>query len=70
VVIHYDVVVETGQAEFLAAVRETVPIGGIGQASKPALDQVLTVLRKNDTVGADTGFSSGLDVHSRAELIG
>jgi hypothetical protein len=36
----YDVVVETAQAELVAAVRANVPISGIARAWKPALDQV------------------------------
>jgi len=43
----YDVVVETAQAELVAAVRAKVPIGGIAQAWKPALDQVWAFLKKN-----------------------
>jgi hypothetical protein len=36
----YDVVVETAQAELVAAVRATVRISDIARAWKPALDQV------------------------------
>ena len=43
----YDVVVETAQAELVAAVRATVPIGGIARAWKPALDQVWAFLKAN-----------------------
>jgi len=43
----YDVVVETAQAELVAAVRAQVPISGIAQAWKPALDQVWAFLRAN-----------------------
>src|SRR5258705_9766065 len=43
----YDVVVETAQADLVAAVRATVPIGGIARAWKPALDQVWAFLKAN-----------------------
>jgi effector-binding domain-containing protein len=43
----YDVVVETAQAELVAAVRAKVPIGGIARAWKPALDQVWAFLKEN-----------------------
>jgi effector-binding domain-containing protein len=43
----YDVVVETAQAELVAALRAKVPIGGIARAWKPALDQVWAFLREN-----------------------
>jgi effector-binding domain-containing protein len=43
----YDVVVETAQAELLAAVRATVPIRDVARAWKPALDQVWAFLRAN-----------------------
>jgi effector-binding domain-containing protein len=43
----YDVVVETVQAELIAAVRARVPISGIAQVWKPALDQVWAFLRAN-----------------------
>ena len=49
----YVVVVETVQPELVAAVRARVPIGGIAQAWKPALDQVWAFLR------ADGGLSPG-----------
>jgi effector-binding domain-containing protein len=41
----YDVVVETAQAELVAAVRATVPISDIARAWKPALDQVWAFLK-------------------------
>lgn len=44
----YDVVLETVEAETLAAVRATVPIVDIPRAFKPALDQVWAFLRRND----------------------
>jgi effector-binding domain-containing protein len=50
-VMQYEVVVETVQAELVAAVRATVPISGIARAWKPALDQVWTFLRANDGLG-------------------
>jgi effector-binding domain-containing protein len=43
----YEVVVETVQAELLAAVRAHVPISGIARAWKPALDQVWAFLKAN-----------------------
>jgi effector-binding domain-containing protein len=43
----YDVVVETAQAELVAAVRAKVPIGGVARAWKPALDQVWAFLKEN-----------------------
>lgn len=43
----YDVVAEAAQAELVAAVRATVPIGGIARAWKPALDQVWAFLKAN-----------------------
>jgi effector-binding domain-containing protein len=43
----YEVVVETAQAELMAAVRDTVPIGDIARAWKPALDQVWAFLKTN-----------------------
>jgi effector-binding domain-containing protein len=43
----YDVVVESAQAELVAAVRAKVPINGIAQAWKPALDQVWAFLKAN-----------------------
>jgi effector-binding domain-containing protein len=43
----YDVVVETAQAELVAAVRAKVAISGIARAWKPALDQVWAFLREN-----------------------
>jgi effector-binding domain-containing protein len=43
----YDIVVETAQTELVAAVRARVPISGIAQAWKPALDQVWAFLRAN-----------------------
>ena len=41
----YDVVVETAEAELVAAVRATVPVRDIARAWKPALDQVWAFLR-------------------------
>lgn len=43
----YNVVVEAAQSELIAAVRAKVPISGIAQAWKPALDQVWTFLNGN-----------------------
>jgi len=43
----YEVVVETVQAELLAAVRARAPVGGVAQVWKPALDQVWVFLRAN-----------------------
>jgi effector-binding domain-containing protein len=43
----YDIAVETVQAELVAAVRAKVPINGIAQAWKPALDQVWAFLKAN-----------------------
>jgi effector-binding domain-containing protein len=45
--VNYDVVVETAQAELVAAVRAKVPISGIARAWKPALDQVWAFLKEN-----------------------
>jgi effector-binding domain-containing protein len=45
--VSYDVVVETVQAELIAAVRSTVRLGEVGRAWKPALDQVWELLRAN-----------------------
>jgi hypothetical protein len=47
----YDVVVETAQAELVAAVRATVPISDITRAWKPALDQVWAFLKTNGELG-------------------
>jgi effector-binding domain-containing protein len=44
---NYEIVVETAQAELVAAVRARVTIGGIGSAWKPALDQVWAFLKTN-----------------------
>jgi effector-binding domain-containing protein len=44
----YEVVVEAAHPELVAAVRATVPAGGIARAWKPALDQVWTFLKAND----------------------
>ena len=44
----YDIVVEAAQAELVAAVRATVPIGDIARAWKPALDQVWAFLKSNE----------------------
>ena len=46
----YDVVVEVVQAQLLAAVRVTVPLGEAGRAWKPALDQVWAFLREASDV--------------------
>jgi effector-binding domain-containing protein len=43
----HDVVVETVRPELIAAVRAHVPISGIAQAWKPALDQVWAFLKDN-----------------------
>ena len=43
----YEVVVETVQAELIAAVRASTPISGIAQTWKPALDQVWSFLKAN-----------------------
>ncbi len=43
----YDVVLETVEAEAIAAVRATAPISDIVRAWKPALDQVWAFLRRN-----------------------
>ena len=43
----YDVVTETVQAEWIAAVRARTRISGIAQAWKPALDQVWGFLKQN-----------------------
>jgi effector-binding domain-containing protein len=43
----YDVVVETVQAELIAAVRSEVRLGQVGRAWKPALDQVWAFLHAN-----------------------
>ncbi|HKY19364.1 MAG TPA: GyrI-like domain-containing protein [Rhizomicrobium sp.] len=43
----YDIVVETAQAELIAAVRATTPINGIARVWKPALDQVWAFLKTN-----------------------
>jgi hypothetical protein len=43
----YEVVVETAQAELVAAVRATVSISEIARAWKPALDQVWAFLKQN-----------------------
>ena len=47
----YDVTVETVQPELMAAVRATVPVSGIAQAWKPALDQVWAFLRARRELG-------------------
>ena len=47
----YEVVVEAVEAELLAAVLDTVPISGITQAWKPALDQVWAFLRTHPELG-------------------
>jgi effector-binding domain-containing protein len=43
----YDVVVERVQPQLIAAVRAHVPLAGIAQAWKPALDQVWAFLKDN-----------------------
>jgi effector-binding domain-containing protein len=43
----YEVVVEATQAELVAAIRATVPVGGVARAWKPALDQVWAFLKAN-----------------------
>jgi effector-binding domain-containing protein len=43
----YEVVVETAQAELVAAVRVTVSISEIARAWKPALDQVWSFLKQS-----------------------
>ena len=43
----YEVAVETAQAKVVAAVRVKLPVSDIGQAWKPALDQVWTFLKTN-----------------------
>lgn len=43
----YEIVVETAQAELIAAVRATVTIAEIGRAWKPALDQAWAFLKTN-----------------------
>jgi len=45
--VKYEVEIETVQADLIAAVRAKVPIGGIAQAWKPALDQVWAFLKSN-----------------------
>ena len=45
-----EVVVQTVQAELIAAVRSTVRVGEAGRAWKPALDQVWAFLRANRAV--------------------
>ncbi len=46
----YEVVLETVQAELIAAVRSTVRVGEVGRAWRPALDQVWAFLRANPDV--------------------
>ena len=48
---NYEVVVEAAPAELVAAVRDTVPIGEIPRAWKPALDQVWAFLKRNRELG-------------------
>src|SRR5271165_3772661 len=43
----YEVAVETAQAKVVAAVRVKLPVSDIGQAWKPALDQVWAFLKTN-----------------------
>ncbi len=43
----YDVMVESVEPQLLAAVRQTVRVGDVGRAWKPALDQVWAFLRAN-----------------------
>jgi effector-binding domain-containing protein len=47
----HGVMVETAQPELIAAVRVKVPLGGIGRAWKPALDQVWAFLKANPALG-------------------
>ena len=47
----YDVVVETAQAELVAAVRATVPISDIARVWKRALDRVWAFLKTNGELG-------------------
>ena len=54
----YDVVVETAQAELVAAVRAMVPITDIARAWKPALDQVWAFLKRMANWASDTTCSS------------
>jgi effector-binding domain-containing protein len=49
---NYDVVVETAQAELVAAVRVKAPISDIARVWKPALDQVWAFLKTNGGLGA------------------
>jgi effector-binding domain-containing protein len=44
----YRIVLETASAQLLAAVSVKVPIGGVAQAWKPALDQVWGFLRSSE----------------------
>ncbi len=46
----HEVVVETAQAEVMAAVRATVPVRDVARAWKPALDQVWAFLKTNDAL--------------------
>jgi effector-binding domain-containing protein len=48
----YDVVVETAQAEVVAAVRAAAAISDIARAWKPALDQVWAFLKTNSELHA------------------
>jgi effector-binding domain-containing protein len=43
----YDAVVETAQAELVAAVRARAPVGGVARVWKPARDQVWAFLKAN-----------------------
>jgi effector-binding domain-containing protein len=43
----YEIVVETAQAELIAAVRATIPASDIARTWKPALDQVWVFLKTN-----------------------
>src|SRR5882724_1798752 len=52
----YDVVVETVQAELVAAVRATAPIGGVASVWKPALDQVWAFLKAHRDLGPGHNF--------------
>ena len=48
----YDVLIETAQAELVAAVRVKVPISEIARAWKPALDRVWAFLKANSGLRA------------------
>ena len=48
---NYDVVVETAQAELVAAVRATARISEIARRWKPALDKIWAFLKTNGALG-------------------